>query len=305
MKNTEKSSELSMLLDCIAEQSPMQGRYLTDLSEHLTGEEFEDCELLLQFYKLQGESIHSLTEAYLMFCNDTMEETKYFMEHDDYRYHKFSDVASNVYYDEAYMRKYMIGLGLSLFFWPQHRDCVRFFSDAYKKYAPVGGAFLQIGPGHGKYFCDAARLGRCTKYTAVDVSETSLSMTQNLLKYFLTTERLDQCVFECSDITKETSGQNYDFITMCEVLEHVEQPMSLLQSLRRMSTRGGHVFISVPVNAPEKDHIYLFRNIDDVVNMVHDAGFSVVEQQCFFTRRRTLEKALKYKDAILVAMVLA
>ncbi|WP_294158821.1 bifunctional 2-polyprenyl-6-hydroxyphenol methylase/3-demethylubiquinol 3-O-methyltransferase UbiG [uncultured Selenomonas sp.] len=299
-----ETNDLQTLVAQIAAQRPMQGKYLRGLSEQLIDDEAADCERLLQFYLLQGETVASLAEAYLMFCDDTMEETKYFIEHDDYRYHKFSEVAANVYFDESYMWKYMIGLGLSLYLWPQHRACLRFFSEAYEKYAPAGGTYLEIGPGHGKYFCDAVRMGRCSAYTAADLSETSLRMTQQLLQHFLTEEEFCQCQFQCTDVTKQAPGAGYDFITMCEVLEHVEEPLRLLGSLRSMSIRGGHVFLSVPVNAPVKDHIYLFRTVEDVAAMVEAAGFEILEKRCFPTRKRTLEKAVKYKDAILVAMFL-
>ena len=199
----------------------------------------------------------------------------------------------------------MIGLGLSLYLWPQHRACLRFFAEAYEKYAPAGGTYLEIGPGHGKYFCDAVRMGRCSAYTAADLSETSLRMTQQLLQHFLTEREFRQCQFICVDATKQAPGAGYDFITMCEVLEHVEQPLALLKGLREISKVEGHVFLSAPVNAPEKDHLSLFRSIDDVTHLVQDAGFDVVEQRYFLTKKRTLEKAVKYKDAILVAMVLA
>ena len=234
-----ETNNLQTLVAQIAAQRPMQGKYLRGLSEQLTDDEAADCERLLQFYLLQGETIASLAEAYLMFCDDTLEETKYFIEHDDYRYHKFSDVAANVYFDEEYMRKYMIGLGLSLYIWPQHRACLRFFTEAYAKYARQGDAYLEIGPGHGKYFCEAVRTGRSATYTALDVSETSIHLTQDMVSYFLSSAELQRCRFRVADITKTDAVGAFDFITMCEVLEHVEEPLRLLGSLRSMSIRGG------------------------------------------------------------------
>ena len=91
---------------------------------------------------------------------------------------------------------------------------------------------------------------------------------------------------------------------MCEVLEHVEEPLALLRTLRKMVAPGGNAFISAPVNGPACDHIYLFRSIEDVAAMVREAGFGIVEQQYFLTKNRSLGKAVKYKDSILVAMLL-
>ena len=108
----------------------------------------------------------------------------------------------------------------------------------------------------------------------------------------------------CCDVNDMAEREQYDMIVMCEVLEHVEQPLWLLQNLRRMLAPGGRAFVSVPVNAPVVDHIFLFRTVEEVMTMVRQAGFEILEQRAFCTRNRTLAKAMKMKDAVLAAMLL-
>ena len=91
---------------------------------------------------------------------------------------------------------------------------------------------------------------------------------------------------------------------MCEVLEHVEHPLLLLDSLRKCLADGGHAFVSVPVNAPEKDHIFLFRSLEEVEHVIIQAGFKILSQRVLYTKNRTLKRSIKKGDAILTAFVL-
>ena len=67
----------------------------------------------------------------------------------------------------------------------------------------------------------------------------------------------------------------YDFITMGEVLEHVENPRELLDKIRRLLAPGAHAYITTPANAPMLDHIYLFNNAQEIRRMLTECGFSI------------------------------
>ena len=304
MIQRQDKGRLDDFVGAIEKINPLHGKYLDGILCSFKQSESEDCERLLEFYQIQGKSINSIADSYLMFVNDTLEETKYFMEHDEYRYHKFSEVAEAVYYDEQYMEKYMIGLSLSLYLWEQHRKCISYFEEVCSNYISPGSSYLEIGPGHGKYFCDVVKHRECERYVAVDISETSLKMTQDILRFFCTEKEIERCVFSCEDFIKMGHSQKYDFIVMCEVLEHVEHPSLLLRNLHNCLKQGGHAFVSVPINAPEKDHICLFRSIEEVVNLMEQSGVSVLDQRAFCTKNKTLKQAIKQKDAILTAFVL-
>lgn len=67
-----------------------------------------------------------------MILNDTLEETKFFIESGTYRYSSFDEVKDKVYFNESYMKQYMIGLALSSFVWIAHIKVRKYFSQYLK-----------------------------------------------------------------------------------------------------------------------------------------------------------------------------
>lgn len=91
---------------------------------------------------------------------------------------------------------------------------------------------------------------------------------------------------------------------MGEVLEHVEEPEKMLRQIRRLLNQDGSVFLSTVINAPAIDHIYLFSTVEQVIGMVEDCGLHVEDYICTTENEKPLEKALKKRMAVTVAMEL-
>jgi len=66
------------------------------------------------------------------------------------------------------------------------------------------------------------------------------------------------------------------------VLEHLEDPLTFLKALRRILTPGGQAFITAALNAPNADHIYLYRSPLEVADQLVAAGFYVQQYQSAF-----------------------
>ncbi len=60
------------------------------------------------------------------------------------------------------------------------------------------------------------------------------------------------------DFLEYDFNEQFDFITIGEVLEHVENPKNFLNKARKILSDDGNIFITVPINGPAVDHIYLF-----------------------------------------------
>ena len=45
-----------------------------------------------------------------------------------------------------------------------------------------------------------------------------------------------------------------------------------------MMQKDGLFFITVPINSPAIDHIYLFKNEDEVRKLIIDSGFKIEEE---------------------------
>jgi len=307
MENMQKKimDKMNCLVNAVQKQDFLQAKYLQNTLERLSVDEKKDCEQMIAFYESRGCSLDRQVEAYLLFVHDVLKETKYFAEHDKYRYSSFDEVAHQVYFDTEYMTKYMMGLGLSQYLWEQHRMCLAYFKEIMKKSNLEDKTqYMEIGPGHGSYFCEALRQKKCISYTALDIADTSLNLTRGFVEFLGLAKTSNQITYLCQDISSAALHSTYDVLVMCEVLEHVEDPLSLLKELRKYYNNKGFCFVTVPINAPVIDHIYLFHTQNEVLDMVKKAGFSVVEYKCFCANNRTLEKALRLKDAILMAMVL-
>jgi len=70
----------------------------------------------------------------------------------------------------------------------------------------------------------------------------------------------------------------------------MESPQDLLSRVREMLTDQGHLFITTPTNAPTIDHIYLFRNTQEIRDLVQRSGFSVVEEVTIYAEEDEEQK---------------
>lgn len=289
------------LISIISKQNMLQGKYLENASSNLTAIERAGLENLINFYLHEKHSLLDQAEAYLRFLEDTMEEQKYFIENGHYRYSTFKEVANDVYYDKEYMTKYMIGLALSNYLWSNHLEILRWYSAKIKSLR--GSKYLEIGPGHGEYFVQAIKNSEFKKYTAVDISETSVNITKNFVEYSLKDQKKDYQVI-CRDFFTFTAEDKYDAIIMGEVLEHVEEPRAFLKKIAELAHQDTFVYVTTVINAPARDHIYLFKTIEAVLEMATEIGFKVVDYITPTGNNMPLEKAIKRKAPINIALVL-
>ena len=211
-------------------------------------------------------------ESYLKVVNDTMMEQYDFMKNGEYSCKSFKDAYEKVYSNSEVMEYYMTGLMFTQLFWKNHYETFRYFSKNIGKYLKSTKEYLEIGGGHGLFVTEVIKnININSQITLLDISETSLKMAKSILKNGKINYILSD-IFDVEDIEK------YDFITMGEVLEHVENPAKLLRKIYNMMQKDGLFFITVPINSPAIDHIYLFKNEDEVRKLIIDSGFKIEEE---------------------------
>lgn len=71
--------------------------------------------------------------------------------------------------------------------------------------------------------------------------------------------------------------ETWPVLMSVEVLEHLEDPVSFLHQLRKMLRKGGVGFITVALTAPNEDHIYLYKEAEDVLAQLLTVGFEVID----------------------------
>lgn len=291
---------IEKLFQAIAQKNPIHSKYLKKIE--FSQEDEEEFDKLISYYIQDSISIEEQCDCYLLILNDTLEETKFFIENGTYRYSSFDEVKDKVYFNESYMKQYMIGLALSSFVWIAHIKVRKYFSQYLKNFTPKT-TYFEIGPGHGEYFARAVKSGKFSAFYGLDISPTSCELTQKMVKQQVG-GLITKCDFLCQDFFTYDFDKKADLIVIGEVLEHVEKPLEFLKRSKELLSDGGEIFATIPINAPAIDHIYLFSHPDEVKDLIEKSGLKLKTYECFMANDYSLEKALKFKNAITMAVVL-
>lgn len=268
--------QITQLISEIIAANPLQKKFLNTSVQELDGEHRKGLQDYLSFCNSQGISINFLAGAYNFIVKETMREQMYFRKHKQYRYSFYHEVAGSVYLNDEYMSKYMYGLAITSFLWKQHQQIHRFFEQVLPRNKT--GNFIEIGPGHGFYFMNALRSTSFDKFTAIDLSPTSVEMTKAIVKANIDNKLADKWnIYEC-DFLKLEAVEKYDGLVMGEVLEHVEKPLAFLEKIYSIVNEDSFIYITTCANAPEIDHLFLFKSDQEVIDMVHEAGFKIDQQ---------------------------
>lgn len=247
----------------------------------------------VQILAVEGKTLDYSIDCYLQMIADVNTETLEFLRTGKYTSSTFDEVNCRVYARPETMEYYMHGLLLSQFLWKHHYQMFDYFTTTLPRYAEPVKSYLEVGVGHGFYLSRALEvLGDKATLTAVDISETSIE----LAKRFINDGRI---TYNLKNVFDFNNGEKYDFITLGEVLEHVEDPLSLLVKLNTLLSDNGVLFFTTPTNAPAIDHIYLFNNVEEIRDIVKSAGFKIASEMSFLSEDVSVEKAEKYKVAVL------
>ena len=237
-------------------------------------------------------------DCYLHMIDDMLEQRFDFIRTGQYSNTSFADVEKRVYGNPEIMNYHMHGLVLAQFLWFDQYDRILFFTDNFRKYNLSKNNYLEIGGGHGLYINEAIKtMPEIAQFEMVDISQSSLDLAQGILN-------TDKINFYLKNIFDFDATQKYDFITMGEVLEHVEQPLELLQKAGELLNPNGVFYITTPINAPMIDHIYLFNNADEIRSIIRSANFEIIEEKIVISEKITPEKAARQKVPVMFAAFL-
>lgn len=266
------------LVERIYAKSPLQKKrlsaYLAGRSPVFFQEADEFADQYGEFLASRGISIDYAVDAYLKMCGNMLRCQVDFMRTRRYPVESSDHANQAVYSSESEMLSYMVGLGISQFLWSTHYEIFSFFSAAFHERSGQIANYLEIGPGHGLFLEKALALGANLKEAvAVDISPTSLGLTQAIITHSMPDKK--NVHFVLGDILKTDLGRQFDFITMGEVLEHVNQPNTLLSRLKQMLAPGGFGFISTCANCPAIDHVYQFDTVDQIRELITSSGLII------------------------------
>lgn len=167
---------------------------------------------------------------------------------------------------EGRMLRYNLALMFSIVFFIHRFEMYSYFREMFGKYAPKGGACLEIGTGAG---LDAGYMSDSSVVDTYDVNPCS--------KEYLDLLGAKENVRFHAEKYDFGKSEKYDFISMVELLEHVDDPVSYLTGARGALKPNGRAFFTFAVRMPQEDHIFHYKNISEAKAQVAEAGLRVIE----------------------------
>lgn len=296
------NSELENIVETIAAKNPLHGKKLRKNIKKQDEGYFKRADHFLEKYTRllhnDGKTLDYGIDCYLQMIADVNYESVQFMETGEYTSKSFDEVNARVYDNPEIMEYYMHGLLLSQFLWTHHYEILLYFNDVITSHRDHIKRYLEVGGGHGLYISEAVKIiGEKAHFDVVDISKSSLDIARKMIAN-------DHVQYTLSDVFKYFPEEKYDFITMGEVLEHVEDPVALLAKLGSLVADNGKIFMTTPTNAPAIDHIYLFRNADDIRRVIDEAGLAIEKEACIYSEDVSPEIAEQYKISMMYVGVL-
>jgi 2-polyprenyl-3-methyl-5-hydroxy-6-metoxy-1,4-benzoquinol methylase len=171
--------------------------------------------------------------------------------------------------------------------WYVRREVDRILGDH-----PAAGPLhvLDAGTGFGQYSYYVARRFPGARVTAVDIKEDYLDRAANFVRQTPESSRIH---FEVDDLTRLKAEGPFDFILSVDVMEHIEDDVTVFRHFERVLKPGGHVLINTPsdlggsdVSSEEEssfigEHVRDGYNLDDLQARLRSAGLEPV--RAFYT----------------------
>lgn len=279
-KSVGKANDrLGLLRDIVYQKSPLQKKMI---STFLAGRDplyweranrFAD--ILLPVAEQLGIEPEYIADSYLKVCHEMLVEQIKFRRTGKYSRTQAAEAYKDVYKSKKVMEAYMLGAALSQFFWPNHYAMFNFFITESGKLRNVK-KYLEVGPGHGLYLVESLKRFEQASFLAVDLSPISIQLAETVTNAFVPGRA---CQFMEKDVSSfDPDKDRFDFIVMGEVLEHLDCPVLVLNKLRSLLSPGGHLFMSTCSNCPAIDHVYHFKNVDQIREMISCVGLEIVSE---------------------------
>lgn len=241
---------------------------------------FNNFKSLIENYYLENnDSCELIAEDYLKMIRDYREGGVYFKKYNKYPCPNQEFANKHVYSNKSIMDYYMNALLVSQVFWEHHFKMFVFFDQLLDKYDLCNGNILEVGPGHGFFsYLIQSKRKNILSHSLLDISKTSLNMSKTVLKNIV---NLDKLIFIETDVFDYKVNNKFDFIILGEVLEHLDNPLLILNKLNSMLNNNGYIWITTPTNSPAIDHVYWFKNRKEILKLMKEANFEIIESSSF------------------------
>jgi len=295
-----KSNNFRKIIKLIYTKSALQKK---KLQKYLSGQDDYFFYLAEEFatkysdyLKSENIPVEDAVDAYLKMCNDMIKSQIYFMKTGKYPIENAEQAFKLVYNKDEEMKSYMIGLAISQFIWSSHYKIYQFFLKNINIEKDNIKSYLEIGPGHGLFLKDANQiLGNNVEFVTIDISKTSIDITRSIINFLVKENKIKYIIMDMLDYN---TNKRFDFITMGEVLEHVNYPEILLSKFNKLLSDNGHGFISTCVNCPTIDHVYHFKCVNEIREIISNNGLIIKDELVLPVEDLPIDEIIKKKITI-------
>ena len=289
------------IVDLTFKKSPLQKKKILKFHKNIDDSYFikaeEFAKAFKQYLKNENISLEFAIDSYLKLCANIMISQLYFYEHKKYPTNDQSDDFKKVYDNTKEMKGYMMGNAISQFLWPNHYAMYSFFIKSINNFKGTVNNYLEIGCGHGLFLSEAIKIfKKGTNFEIVDMSKTSIDMIKSVISVFV--KEKPKINYLLKDIFEVNFKKKFEFITMSEILEHVDKPYPLLKKIHGLTSETGEVFLSTCVDCPWVDHLYHFKSVKEIEDMILDSGFKIVDNLILPAEDRPMDEIIKNKITI-------
>ena len=245
--------------------SPVESQLREILNQHI--------EVVLIVSNIELEEA---VEAYAKTCFEFMTLQDQFLKSGRYAANSQIALEQEIYSKPETMKQYLVGLLLTYSWWENHFKILNYFFET-KNALEIGDRILEIGVGHG-LFAELIDLSNSSSsYIGVDISQSSIDLAAAIAKESRGNSLIQ---FTLADATKENSlpKQWATFAICCEVLEHVDEPIKLLNNIRLSMQNDCILFLTTVCNLEAIDHIYQFINVESVREVIAKAHFEIISE---------------------------
>lgn len=226
------------------------------------------------------EAIERTAQAYCTFSLEAMRLQAKFDLSLSYSSSSYDEAVSAVYSNIDYMvGTYLPALLVSHYLWPHHYRQLNWAHEHFvAKLRDCGGVrFCDVGIGTGFYSKELLTALPTARGWGFDISSSSIAHTGQLLEKWQVMDRYTLCQREVAPL----EGEGFNAFVSVELLEHLEDPSGFLCQLRAGVEGGAIGFVTAAIDAPNRDHIYLYRDLGSIHTQLESAGFEILHSANF------------------------
>lgn len=170
---------------------------------------------------------------------------------------------------------YLWGVIFSHIFWVTHHRLFNFFIEEFSGKAAQEGKCLEAPTGSGIFLTHFLYQNPKWKGVTVDLSDTAIEFAKKFAEINGLTPQVEQVKMNIFELER---AEKFNRIICVEFIEHVEDPVGIYKKLASQLADGGKIFLTTVAWAAFIDHIYLYKNAEEIRAHIREAGL-VIEKE--------------------------